>query len=136
MGILSKIFGLIILVLIISGLYLFLTSYLGPRWTVKEDTFVSAGDTKIYTFYLRPDEGLEIEYEANSLLEIRLVDQNNYEIWKKDGFYKYQEFPSLSSEGKIIWKAPHGGRWYLILHNRTDRYADINLSVRIIKNYS
>ncbi|KYC52606.1 MAG: hypothetical protein AMQ74_00673 [Candidatus Methanofastidiosum methylothiophilum] len=133
MSILSKIFGLIILVLIISGLYLFLTDFFSPKWSVKEETFVSAGDTKIYTFDLGPGEDLEIEYEANSLLEIRLVDQKNYEIWKEDGFYKYEEFPSLSSDGKIIWNAPHGGKWYLILHNRTDRYADINLNVKIIK---
>lgn len=131
---LSKVFGIIILVLVISGAYLFLTDYFSPKWSVKEETFVAAGDTKIFTFDLKPGEDLEIEYKANSLLEIRLVDQPNYELRQNDGFYKYEELPSLSTDGKIFWEAPHGGKWYLILYNRTDRYADINLNVRIVSN--
>ena len=134
MNTLSKIFGLIILILIISTAYLFLTDYFAPKWSVKEETFVAAGDTKIYTFDLKPGEDLEIEYKTNSLLEIRLVDQPNYEIRQKEGFYKYEELPSLSTDGKILWEASHGGNWYLILYNRTDRYADISLNVRIVNN--
>lgn len=128
---LSKIFGLIILILVILATYLVLTEYFGPKWSVKEETFVAAGDTKIFTFDLKTGENLEIDYKANSLLEIRIVDQPNYEIREEGGFYKYDELPSLSTDGVILWEASHGGRWYLILHNRTDRYADISLNVRI-----
>lgn len=134
MNTLSKIFGLIVLILIISGAYLFITDYFSPKWSVNEETFVAAGDTKIFSFDIKPGENLEIEYKANSLLEIRLVDQPNYEIRQNGGFYKYQELPSLSTDGKILFEAPHGGKWYLILYNRTDRYADININVRIVSN--
>lgn len=134
MNTLSKIFGLIIFILIISGTYLALTDYFSPKWAVNEETFVAAGDTKFFTFDLKPEENLEIEYKANSLLEIRLVDQPNYELRQKEGFYKYEELPSLSTDGKILWEPSHAGKWYLILYNRTDRYADISLNVRIINS--
>lgn len=134
MNTLSKIFGLIVIILIISGAYLFVTDYFSPKWSVREETFVAAGDTKIFAFDLKPGDSLEIEYKANSLLEIRLVDQPNYELRQNEGFYKYDELPSLSTDGTILWEATHGGKWYLILYNRTDRYADISLNVRIVNN--
>ncbi|NMC61013.1 MAG: hypothetical protein GYA51_16775 [Candidatus Methanofastidiosa archaeon] len=133
MCVLSKIFGLIILIIIVSTIYLFFVGNLVPKWSVKEETFVAAGDTKIFTFDLDMREYLEIEYEASSLLEIRLMDQKNYEIRQQDGFYEYDELPSLSSDGKISWHPEHGGKWYLVLFNRTDRYADIKLNVKIMK---
>jgi hypothetical protein len=52
MGVLSKIFGLIILIIIVSTIYLFFVGNLVPKWSVKEETFVAAGDTKIFTFDL------------------------------------------------------------------------------------